>query len=240
MNLKEISPRATARLAGVCYLITIVAGLLAQGVLSEQLIVGGDAGATAANILNHASRFRLGFATYLVEMAAQIAMIVLLYELLKPVSRGVSLLSAVFGLTGCAIKIVGRLFYYAPLLVLSGTPYLATFKREQLDTLALLFLQINDQGAAIALLFFGFGTLLKGYLVLRSTFLPRFLGVLAIAGGLGWLTFLWPPLGMRLFLYVAAIGLLGSLATIGWFLVVGVDEERWLAQASAARRSIWR
>jgi len=240
MDFTELSPRATARVAGACYLVTIVAGLLAQGVLSEQLIVGGDAAATAANILSHASRFRVGFATYLVEMAAQIAMTVLLYELFKPVSRRLSLLSAVFGLTGCAIKIIARLFYYAPLLVLSGMPYLDSFKREQLDSLALLFLQINDQGAAIALLFFGFGTLLKGYLVLRSTFLPRFLGVLAIAGGLGWLTFLWPPLGRQLFLYVAAVGLFGSLATIGWFLVVGVDEERWRAQASAAQRSIWR
>jgi hypothetical protein len=173
-------------------------------------------------------------------MAAQIAMTVLLYELFKPVSRSLSLLSAVFGLTGCAIKIVSRLFYYAPLLVLNGAPFLDSFKKAQLDTLALLFLQINDQGAGIALLFFGLSTLLKGYLILRSAFLPRFLGVLAIAGGLGWLTFLWPPLGRELFLYIAAIGLLGSLATIGWFLLIGVDEERWKAQAGAAQRSIWR
>jgi hypothetical protein len=235
-----MSPRAAARVAGACYLVTIVAGVIAQGVLSEQLIVSGDAAATATNILHHASRFRIGFALYLVEMAAQIAMTVLLYELLKPVSKPVSLLSAVFGLVGCAIKIVSRLFYYAPLLVLNGSPYLNSFKREQLDTLALLFLRVNDQGAAIALAFFGFGTLLKGYLVLRSTFLPRFLGVLAIVGGLGWLTFLWPPLGGRLFPYVAAVGLVGSLATIGWLLAVGVNDERWRAQASAAQQSIWR
>ncbi len=235
-----MSPRAMARVAGACYLVTIVAGVIAQGVLSERLIVSGDAAATATNLLHHASQFTIGFTLYLVEMAAQIAMTVLLYELLKPVSRPVSLLSAVFGLVGCAIKIVSRLFYYAPLLVLSGSPYLNSFNREQLETLALLFLRINDQGAAIALAFFGFGTLLKGHLVLRSTFLPRFLGVLAIVGGLGWLTFLWPPFGGRLFLYVAAVGLVGSLATIGWLLVVGVNDERWRTQASAAQQSIWR
>ena len=90
------------------------------------------------------------------------------------------------------------------------------------------------------LVFFGFYCLLIGYLIFNSTFLPRILGVLMALAGLGWLTFLWPPLGRQLFLYVAAVGLFGSLATIGWFLVVGVDEERWRAQASAAQRSIWR
>ena len=234
-----MSPRAKARLAGLSYLITILAGVYAQGFFAELLFVSGDAAATAANILTHQLQFRTGFAVYLIEMTAQIAMTVLMYELLKPVSKGAALLSTVLGLVGCTIKIASRLFYYAPILVLGGSPYLSAFNREQLNALALLLIKVNDQGAAIALLFFGFATLLKAYLIVRSTFWPRFLGVLAGLGGVGWLTFLWPPLGAGVFVPVAALGLLGAVATIAWLLIVGVDEERWTMEARAAQASIW-
>ena len=93
---------------------------------------------------------------------------------------------------------------------------------------------MNDQGAAIALVFFGFYALLTGYLIIRSTFLPRILGVFSVFAGLGWLTFLYQPLGYRLFPYIAALGLLGAASLIVWLLVFGVNEQRWKEQASAA------
>jgi hypothetical protein len=93
--------------------------------------------------------------------------------------------------------------------------------------MALLFYNVNEMGAAIAVVFFGFNTVITGWLIIRSTYLPRFLGWIAVVGGIGWLAFLWPPLGYRLNLYIAAIALLGSLATIVWMLVYGVKEERW-------------
>ncbi len=233
-RISETSPRLKARITGVFYLLTMLTGIFAQGFVSGRLVVDGDATATATNILTHKSLFQLGFAVYLIEMACQVAITALFYDLLKPAGRSVSLVAAFLGLAGCVIKTVSRLFYVAPLFILGGAHYLSAFNSEQLQALALLFLKVNDHGAGIALVFFGFYALLTGYLIIRSTFLPRILGVLSVLGGLGWLTFLYPPLGYRLFPYVAAFGLLGATALVLWLLVFGVNEKRWEEQASAA------
>jgi hypothetical protein len=181
------------------------------------LVVPGDAAATATNILAQASLLRLGFASYLVEMACLIAATALFYDLLKPVSRSVSLLAAFFSLVGIAIKPLSRLFYIAPLLLL----------------------RVNAQGAGIAMVFFGCYALLKGYLIFRPTFLPRILGVLGMLAGVGWLTFLTPRLATRAYPYVVTIALLGTAAQIVWLLVYGVNEQRWKEQAGRAAESIW-
>ncbi len=233
-RLEETSPRLKARITGAFYLLTILTGIFAQGFVSGSLVADGDAAATATNILTHRGLFRLGFAVYLIEMACQIAMTALFYDLLKPAGRSVSLVAAFLGLTGCIIKTLSRLFFIAPLFILGGAHYLSVFSTEQLQALALLFLRVNDHGAGIALAFFGFYALLNGYLIIRSTFLPRILGVWSAVAGLGWLTFLYPPLGYRLFPYVAVFGLLGSVLLILWLLVFGVNEQRWKEQASAA------
>lgn len=229
----ETSPRLLARITGVFYLLTILAGTFAQMFISGRLVVDGDAAATATNILTHRSLFEMGFTIYLVEMACQIAITAFFYILLKPVNRSISWLAACLGLAGCVIKTMSRLFYITPLFVLGGAPYLSAFSPEQLQALALLLFKLNDRGAAIALAFFGFSTVLNGYLIFRSAFLPRILGVLSAIAGVGWLTFFYPPLGYRLFLFVALYGLLVAAALILWLLVKGVDVQRWREQAGA-------
>jgi len=233
-QIAEASPRRKARIIGVLYLLTMLTGIFAQGFVSNRLVVFGDASTTATNILTHKSLFQLGFTVYLIEMACQIAMTALFYDLLKPAGRSVSLLAAFLGLAGCIIKTFSRVFYIAPLFILGGSHFLNVFNPEQLQVLALLFLKVNDQGAAMALAFFGFYALLTGYLIFRSTFLPRILGLVSIIAGLGWLTFFYPPLGYRLFPYIAAFGLLGALALIAWLLIFGLNEQRWKEQAGAA------
>ena len=233
-RLEKTSPRLKARMAGAFYLLTILTGIFAEGFVSGRLVVDGDAAATATNILAHRALFQLGFAVYLIEMACQVAITALFYDLLKPAGRSVSLVAAFLGLTGCIIKTFSRVFFIIPLFVLGGAHYLSVFSAEQLQALALLFLKVNDRGAAVALVFLGFYALLSGYLIIRSTFLPRILGVLSVFGGLGWLTFLYLPLGYHLFPYIAVLGLLGAASLILWLLVFGVNEQRWKEQASAA------
>lgn len=232
-RISETSPRFKARMTGLFYLLTMVAGIFAQGFVSNRLIASGDASATAMNILAHKNLFQWGFSVYLIEMACQVMFVALLYELLKPAGRSVSLAAAFLGLAGCAIKTVSRLFYIAPLFILGGAPYLTVFDPRQRHALALLFLQINDHGAGVALAFFGLYALLTGWLIFRSTFLPRFLGVWSMLAGLGWLAFFSPTLGYRLFPYLAGFGFLGAIAIILWLLIVGVNEQRWKERASA-------
>ncbi|HZE93325.1 MAG TPA: DUF4386 domain-containing protein [Gemmatimonadales bacterium] len=226
-----MSPKTLARVTGALSLLVLFGGIVAQGVIANGLVVPRDAAATATNILAQPKLWALGFTIFLVEMAAQTAMTTLFYLLLKPASRTAALLALVFGLVGCTIKTLARAFYYAPLLVLGGASYLSVFDTGQLQALSLLLIKINNQIAGIALVFFGISTFFQGYLIVKSTFLPRFLGIIAIVSGLGWLTWAYPALGSALFYPLIIVAMLGLLLTSGWLLVRGVDEQRWREMA---------
>ena len=233
MTISTSSPRFLARVAGLLLLLTILTGVFAQAFISEKLIDFHDAASTASHILAHKGLYQLGFTIYLIEMACQVATAVLFFRLLAPVNKTVALLSLFLEVTGCVIKTFARVFYIAPLFVLGRPTGWEGFSTAQLQSVALMLLNVNDQGAGVALAFFGFSTLLGGYLVFRSTFLPRWLGVLSFVAGLGWLTFLYRPLGDLAFPIAALFGLAGSAATIFWLLVFGVNEERWIRQSAS-------
>ena len=234
----EMSPRAKARLAGVFYLLTIVFAGIGTSI-ENRLINVGDAATTASNILAHGSLLRTGWAAYLIEMACNVAFTALFYDLLKPVSRSVSRLAVLLSLLAIAIKTMSRLFLIAPFFVLGHGDPLSPFAGPQGLALSQAFLHINAQGAGLAMVFFGFYAILSGWLIIRSTFLPSFLGWIGVIAGFGWLTFLWLPLGLRYAGIITLVALIGAAAKIGWFLIVGVNEERWLAEERAAATSIW-
>ena len=232
----ETSPRLKARIAGVFYLLEMLTGGFAILFVGGRLFVSGDAAATATNILAHLSLFQLGFAANLIQFACYVAVTGLFYDLLRPVNKGLSLLAAFFSLVGCTIGAVSCLFYFAPVVILGGAQYLNVFKVEQLQALALMFLKLYGQCFNISFVFFGFYCLLIGYLIFRSSFLPRILGAGMAFAGLGWLTFLSPALAHHLVPYILAAGI-GEVSLTLWLLVAGVNAQRWKEQASAAREN---
>jgi hypothetical protein len=231
-RIKEASPRLRARIAGVFYLLMMLAGGLAL-FARRGLIVSGDAAVTASNILAHEPSFLLSFAAEILVVAFYLVVTALFYELFKPVNRSISLLAAFFGLAGCIIQAGTCAFYLAPLVVLGDAPYLSVFKTEELQALAYMFLKLYSQTYGIALVFFGFFDLLIGYLIFKSTFLPRIIGVLMMIAGLGGLTFLSPPFSVK-YPYLMAIAI-GEFVLTLWLIVKGVNLRRWEEQAGAAR-----
>jgi len=234
-RIAEVSPRLKARMAGLCYVLMLPTGGVAMFVRGR-FVVKGDAAATASNILAHESFFRLAFAGDLLVVAIYIVFTALLYDLLKPVNRSVSLLAAFFSIVGCAIQAFACLFELAPLVVLGREQYLGVFKVDQLQSLAFLSLKLYSHAYGISLVFFGFYNLVIGYLVFKSTFLPRTLGVLMAVSCLVGLTFLCPPFAAMYFRYLLVMDV-GEALLVLWLLVMGVDAERWWEQANVAEQS---
>src|SRR5713226_9751508 len=241
-RIAKSSPRPKARIAGGLWLMVIVSGMTAF-VIRSPLIVLGDAAATAAKILASESLFRFGFAADLIAGVCYMGVTVLLYVLLKPVSRSVSLLAAFCGLAGIAIGSATSIANLAPLVLLGGGEYSRAFTTSQLQAMALMSLRLSFQGFILAMVFFGFQCFSIGYLIVRSTFLPRILGVLLAIGGSSYVissfaTFLSPAFGARLAPFIIPAALLGEGSLTPWLLVKGVNEQRWKEQASAAGASI--
>ena len=236
--MTETSPSTRGRILAALNLVIVVGGIIAQGVISNGLVVADDAARTAANILANKSLYRLGFTIFMLEMLANVGVCLLFYDLLKPVNRSLARASMVLGLIGCGIKTLARLFYYAPLLLLGGASYLSSIPPAQLASLSLFFIKINGVAANIGVIFFGFEVALRGWLMFKSGFFPRFLGVLSLVSGLGWLAYLWPPLGSQVFVGLALVAIAAVVATSGWLLIRGVDDAAWKARAALASSDI--
>lgn len=236
-RMTEASPRSLARMAGVFQGLEGATSAFGQVVVLGRLVVFSSAAATAANILGHERLFWWGFASGLIGVVFHIAWALLLYDLLKPVNRRLSLFAVFVILVGCAMQALTILLYLAPLVVLTGGNSFSAFTTEQLKALALVFLRLNAYANDIYLVFFGLWCFLIGLLIFRSTFLPRILGVLLAISGLGWMINLSPSLASHLFIpYIAVASALGEIPLLLWLLVFGVNVQRWKEQATAGER----
>lgn len=238
----EASLRLKARIAGVLYLVIFVAAPFAEFFVRDPLVVYRDAAATATNILAHQPLYRLGGVATLLTVACEPAIALLFYELLKPAGRSVSLLAAFFRLVYAAMNGTNQLLHFIPLILLGGAQ-LAAFKEDQLQGLALASLRAYAQGLWITLIFFGLHCLLIGYLIYRSAFLPRILGVMMAIAGVCYVIhsfarLLSPAIGEQLFPYMIAPGFIAELSLTLWLLVFGVNVERWKEQEGGVRAAL--
>jgi hypothetical protein len=229
-RITEMSPRFLARMAAVLGILEGAASVSGQLRIPGRLVVDTDASATAANILGNESLFRLGVALCLLAVVFNTARTVLSYVLFRPVGRIVALLIAFFGLVTIGLQASGSLVQLPVLVLLKSGKDFAAFNAEQLQSISLLFLRWSGHTFNLYLAFFGLCCILVGYAVYKSTFLPRILGVLEMAAGVGYATYFWPPLASYLSPYNLALGV-GELALGFWLLVFGVNVEPWKEQA---------
>jgi uncharacterized protein (DUF486 family) len=236
MTTQTARPRAAsaqfrARLAGFLYLSLLPApfGLV---YVPARLTVAGNAAATANNIMASESLFRLGIVSILLVDTVNILLALALYQLLKPVSKPVAALMVLFASVGIAIGMLNELNQLAVLRLLSGSAYLSVFTKDQLQALALLFLNLHTQGLNIAQIFWGLWLFPMGYLVYKSGFIPKILGIFLIIGCFGYLfdsfaAFLLPGLKVNVIFFTAW----GELLILLWLLIKGVDVEQWNKRA---------
>jgi hypothetical protein len=225
-----------ARVAGLLLALSMIFGFLGEWYIPMRFM-SADAAISAQKIASSLSLYRLGFAAYLVEAICDIGLALLFYVILKPVNKPLALAAAFFGLVSTALYGVAEVFYYAPTVLLSGASYMKAFSPEQVNALTALSLKLFARVGMMFLALYGIATILRGYLIFRSGYLPKFIGVLLMLGGAAFVLrnvtmLLTPAFASDLFL-VAMFP--AGLALTFRMLVKGVDVAKWETRARAAR-----
>lgn len=224
----ETSPLIYARIAGLLYLLMFPLGILGILYVPSTLIVSGDAATTANNIMASESLFRLSIVSALLIQIVQIFLVLVLYKLLKPVNKIYALFMVVFALAAVPIAMLNELNNIAALLLLKGSNFLTTFKADQLHAQVMFFLDLHEHGIFIAQIFWGLWLYPMGYLVFKSGFLPKILGILLMIGCFGYLIdsfifFLFPNFDVTISVFTSW----GELLLPLWLLIKGVNVEQW-------------
>jgi hypothetical protein len=231
------SPRTLARIGGALYVFIIVAGVFGELFVRDALIVSGNAAATAANIAAHEGLWRLGIAGDLAMHIADLPLLLIVYLLVRPVSASLALLVVLFDAVQTAVLAATKLQLMLPLFLGSGASYLGAFDPAQLDALAYLALRMDSHGFGFGLIDFGCGCLVLGWLVRRSGYFPKPIGVgMQIAGACylanSFALILAPKLASAMVPAILLPPFLAETSFALWLLFRGVDEARWNAIAS--------
>jgi hypothetical protein len=224
--------RHIARVGGVLYLIIIAIGALGEAAVRGSIIVPGNATATAANLRSMEWLWRLGVAGEVVLLVCATVLAVILYVLLRPVSRDLALVAVLLNLVCIAVEGVAAVSLASALVPVSNAAYLNAFPPAQLDLMAMLSIRAHSTGFGIGLIFFGFECLVLGYLIVRSGYMPRSIGVLMQIAGVcyainSFALLLSPPLSSRLFPAILLPSLIAELSLALWLVVKGIRAEQW-------------
>lgn len=223
------SPQTYARTGGIIYLFIIVAAAFGEMVVRGSLIDWSDVGATATAIRASETLFRAGLAAELLTCACDVIMALILYVLLRPVSRNLALLGAMMRLVFVGVYAVTKLFEVAALVTLGDASHLPSFTAEQLQSLAYISLRVHSLGYGASLLFFGACCIIFGYLIRKSGYLPWVLGLLLEIAGAGYVVFslaqiLSPAMAARyLFPWLMLPAFVAELGLALWLTVKVVD-----------------
>jgi len=222
-NNTETSPNRTARIAGFLYLLLVPLGFFGTMYIPS-ITVPGNAVATVNNIMAHTLLFRLSILSALITPIVTVLVALFLYKLLKPVNKNHAMLMVIFTLAAAPIAMLNELNHFAVLLLLNGSDYLKTFSVEQLHSQVMFFLDLSHYGASITAIFWGLWLLPMGYLVFKSGFLPRIIGILLIIAGFGYVIdsialFLLPDLNI----HITQFTFVGELLFLLWLLFKGVN-----------------
>jgi hypothetical protein len=214
------SIQKTARITGLLYLLLIPPSIFSIIYVPSVLIVPGNVSATVSNITAHEMLFRLSIVSALVVQLVNIFVVLLLFKLLKPVNKIHAMFMVIFLLLGVPIALINELNQFAVLLLLNGA--------DKSQTLVSLFLYLHKQGIFIAQIFWGLWLLPMGYLVFKSGFLPKIIGVLLMIGCFGYLIdsfafFLFPNLNLKVSQYT----FIGEFLIALWLLIKGIDVKKW-------------
>ena len=230
------SPRRAARLTGALWLTCIISGIAAF-IVDRRLVVATDAAATARNIVANELLFRVGFSADFISGLSYIGVTALLYYLLEPSGRALSLVAASFGVAGVAVGGIAVLCHLLPTVLLHASGYLHTLTRGQLEDLALLAYRIRLLMFPIGMVFFGIQIGIAGSLIARSAFLPRLLGVLLAIAGVTYITIAFinflTPAGGRLIPFVMLTAFVAEGSLTAFLLTRGLNEQHWRATAAA-------
>ncbi len=232
-NIKtETSPQLYARIGGLAYLFIIVAGFIGEMFIRNKLIVSGDAAATANNIAASPLLWRIGIAGDLTMHVCDGIVALVYYTLLKPVNKNLALLAVLFGLTQTAVLVANKMNLLMPLFLLENADYLKAFNAQQLQALAYLSIKAHGYGFGVGLIFFGVECLIDGYLIFKSGYLPKVLGVMIQIAGVCYLInsfalILSPSLSNLLFPLILVPPFFGELSMCLWLLIKGVNLTKW-------------
>jgi len=219
----------TARMAGFLYFIYMATHIISD-VWRDSFIVLGDAAATANNIMAHEGLFTITAVGDLLAVALFFLAAWALYVLLKPVNKNLALLFLLLNLAGVAIQCTSDLFLFASQLLMNGPDYLNVFQVDQLQALAMFFLDLREKGVMIAQLFYGAWLFPLGYLVFKSGFLPRILGIVLMIHCVAWLmtflqSFLFP--GYEAITYLSyPLGFIAEFGLTLWLLIMGAKDPK--------------